>query len=309
MIENYRQWCQFIQTLRTFFLQQGYLEVQTPRLVPCPGTEPTLDVFSTEFQMGRRRQKFYLPTSPELHAKKLICRGLTHIFDLGPCFRNGEISEKHQPEFTMLEWYEVGGSLKSLQAMIEKLLAYLQGGQPQSIPVVTMAELFQQHFQFDLTPQTSFQQLLQLCHASAVETHSSDSWDDLFYRLYLGRIEPSFQKYPALFVTDYPPSQAALARCNDQGWAQRFEFFIHGIEIANAFDELTDPLIQKDRFEKDLEEKLRLGKEAIPLDTEFLQDLQKGMPPTAGIALGVERLFMALHNYNSIRDFKYFTME
>ena len=193
--------------------------------------------------------------------------------------------------------------------MIQKLLSYLQGGQPKSIPVVTMAELFQQHFQFDLTPQTSFQQLLQLCHASEVETHSSDSWDDLFYRLYLKRIEPSFQKYPALFVTDYPPSQAALARCNDQGWAQRFELFIQGIEIANAFDELTDPLIQKDRFEKDLEEKLRLGKEAIPLDTEFLQDLQKGMPPTAGIALGVERLFMALHNYNSIRDFKYFTME
>lgn len=306
-------WNHFIATLREFFVSDDFHEMKTPTLVACPGTEPSLDVFSTELKIGSRRQKLFLPTSPELHLKKALSLGAEKIFEIAPCFRNGEITEKHQPEFTLLEWYRAYDRGENVRQDVEKLVAYLSRKLkvpgPRRISRYTVAELFQKYLQFELLPETSLAELKSLAEKAGVDARSADGIDDYFFLIFMDKIESQLPFDELIFVEKYPPYQAALARLTEDGWGDRFEVYWKGLELANAFHELNDPRIQRQRFNEDLQKKKQMGKEEILLDEEFLQCLEAGLPPSAGIALGVERLFMAFYDVPRISDLKLFPYE
>lgn len=317
-LQTRRHWASYLQALRDFFAGKNFLEVQTPTLVPCPGTEPFLDLFSTEFKQGSRVQKLYLPTSPEIHLKKLLAQGLPQIYEIRPCFRNGEVSERHQPEFLMCEWYRSFENLQQIQQdclhMISYLLEKLPAGiipaarreqalkELEQFQVVSMAALFEKHLKFKLTPTTTIEELKKLAKNLDLHAERFTQWDDVFFLIFIEKVEPYLETESPLFLEKYPPSQAALARLTEDGWGDRFELYWKGLELANAFHELNDPVMQAQRFQEDLEKKFQIGKEVPPLDPEFMQALRSGMPPSSGIALGVERLFMALTGIEKISE-------
>jgi lysyl-tRNA synthetase class 2 len=301
-----KQWQFFLQQIRKTFEVLDFTEVHTPSLLPAPGTEPFLDFFKTEFKMGSQKKTFYLPTSPELHLKKMISAGWCRIFEIKNCFRNGEVSEHHQPEFWMLEWYRAYDNLDSLVKDIQGILNFLKLHWPEPIvghgPLkqVTIAQLFQDHCHFDLTPRTSKKELEGLAQKLSVELHPTDTWNDIFFKIFLEKIEKNLGFDQPTIVRNYPPSQAALARLTPEGWADRFEFYWKGIEIANAFHELNDPEEQLKRFKEEISFREKHRGETIPMDENFIKALQAGFPPTAGIALGLDRLFMAVTNLKDI---------
>jgi lysyl-tRNA synthetase class 2 len=304
------RWNQYMTALREFFVGQGFMELKTPSMVPCPGTEPTLDVFSTELKVGSRHQKLFLPTSPELHLKKALALGAEKIFEIASCYRNGEITERHQPEFLMLEWYRAYNNLSAIKQdvvnLVSALAAKLARTEPKNIKTYSVAELFKIHCSFTLTPQTTLTELKDLGLSLGVDVHSAESIDDYFFLIFMEKIESKLNPDELIFVEKYPPYQAALARLTEDGWGDRFEVYWQGFELANAFHELNNPVVQRLRSEEDLEKKKQLGKEEVFLDTEFFQCLEAGMPPSGGIALGVERLFMALMGIKNISQVKLF---
>jgi lysyl-tRNA synthetase class 2 len=297
--EIQRRWFDFLQRVRDFFAGKGFLEAQTPSLVTCPGTEPFLDLFSVDGA--------YLPTSPELHLKKMLAGGYERIFEIRPCFRKGEISERHQPEFWMLEWYRAFHDLEQIIQDSLHLIEFL-GGDVSGFQRKSMAQLFLEKLDFKLTPSTSISELKALADRIGLGAHvrDFDIWDDVFYYLFLEKIEPFLDSEQPLIVEKYPPSQAALARLTEDGWGERFELYWKGFEIANAFHELNDPVIQEQRTAEDLNLKKKLGKQVPPIDPDFFQALWSGMPPSGGIALGLERLFMCLQCIKDIRELRVF---
>jgi lysyl-tRNA synthetase class 2 len=305
------EWSHFLQQVRTFFVGKGFLEVHTPTLVTCPGTEPFLDLFSTELHAPGHKQKLFLPTSPELSLKKMLAGGYEKIFEIRPCFRNGEITDTHQPEFFMLEWYRAYSDLEQIKQDVLHLIEFVtdtpltKDGEA-GFAAVSMRQLFQEILQFDLTPETSAAELMQLAGRLGLSTVGYDLWDDLFYLLFVDQIEPKLHSEEPLFVEKYPPSQAALARLTEEGWGDRFELYWKGLEIANAFHELNDPKVQWARLQEDLTKKRHLGKEIPSIDDDFFRALRSGMPPSGGIALGLERLFMATRGIAQIQALKVF---
>lgn len=288
--------------IRQFFHSRNFIEATTPTLVECPGTEPFLDPFTTEFRFGKKIKKFYLPTSPEIALKKLICQGSGSVFEIKNVFRNNEISQHHAPEFLMLEWYRVHSDLGQIQKDIQELIQSLLKKDSFSIQKKTMQELFLEFLQFELTPSTTQAQFYSLALKNNLNVKSDETIEDLFSLIFLECIEKKWDKEVPLFVTDYPPFQAAYARLNEEGWAERFEFYWQGLEIANAFYEVTDAAEQLQRMQKDNLLKQRLGKEQVALDSEFIELMKKGMPKCSGIALGVERLFMAMNKIEDIQS-------
>lgn len=307
--QTLHQWSDFKDLVSRFFKSQGFLHIDTPSIVVSPGTEPSLEVFETTLIHGRSRQKMFLPTSPELHLKKILAKGISPIFEIKNCFRNNEVSLTHAAEFWMIEWYRNFAGLEDIQSDLHKLLVHINS-EIQKFPKIqftikSMEDLFKEKLDFSLNPNTSIQELQALASKVGITTHDND-WDDLFYRIFVDKIENDLKDYPFLLLKDYPPSQAALARKNKKGWGERFELYIHGIEICNAFDELNDPIEQRLRFKKDLEQKEKWGRSPVGIDEDFLQALEAGMPPAAGIALGLERLFMAFYGIDDIKKVKAF---
>ncbi len=310
-------WQEFRRVIRQFFSDQGFLEGRTPTLVPSPGTEPFLVPFETTWRMGRKEIPLYLPTSPELHLKKLLVRGFPKVFELKDCFRNSEVGPQHQPEFLMLEWYRSFQRLEVIQSDIKDLLQHLVHHfsdndkrfalkKNLSVDIKSVAELFEEKLKFTLTPKTSLEELRALARELRLHFGNEDSWNDVFFRIFLEHIEPGLGLEQPLIVKLYPPSQAAYARLTEEGWADRFELYWKGLEIANAFHELNDPGEQMRRFESDLNEQKRQGRVPVRLDHEFIEGLKFGMPPSSGIALGVERLFMALFDLPDIASLRAF---
>lgn len=296
------KWRPFLNQVRQFFVQRGLTEIETPSLVVCPGLEPALEPFSSELKNGSSNELRFLPTSPEIHLKKALCLGLTDIFEIKPCFRNGEVSEHHQPEFHMLEWYRAYSDLELIIEDLIDLVSEVGGEKP---TVTTFRALFAEHLKVELTPQTEYSSLWNWCVEHGLQPLSDDSWNDLFHRLWIDRIESKLMR-PTI-VRDFPPSMAALARRKEDGWADRFEFYWNGLEIANAFHEVNDPLEQLERWQGELSERKRLGTRDLPMDEDLLSKMNHyGLPPTGGIALGVERLFMAAHAIKDIRSLKPF---
>ncbi len=314
-LETWKQeerWLKFLSSVESFFIKKKFYQAQTPFLVICPGLEPTLEPFSVQFEFGAYKKKLFLPTSPELHLKKILSEGVSSLFEIKTCFRNKELGFQHQPEFQMLEWYRAYKTLDHLVEDIHELIHALGSLQPQfQDPIInktTMKNLFQVHLNFCLTPETTQKELLALAQSLNLRVDDTDSWDDLFFLVFIDKIEPHLGQGEITFVFDYPPSQAALAKINSRGWADRFEMYWQGYEIANAFNELTCPRQQLERFQKEQKNRKKLNKEYIPIDEEFIKSLQLGLPPSVGIALGLERLYMAMNSIKDIGQLKHFPL-
>jgi lysyl-tRNA synthetase class 2 len=303
-------WSRFIEDVRRFFKNEGFLSIETPHLVVSSGLEPHLEPFVTSWKRGEANRPLYLPTSPELHLKKLLCRGFRKVFEIKKVFRNEDLSPHHQPEFLMLEWYRAMATLDSIESDIAGLLHFLkQSGWGHELPSpqlerVSVRALFARFLDIELQPNMTDEALRKAAQKQyPQESFAQESFDDLFHRLWVDFIDPKLKNWPALIVFDYPPSQAALARLTPEGWADRRELYINGIEIANGYFELNDPDEQRRRFENDVKLRAELGRTPISIDEDFLKHLEQGMPPAAGIALGMERLFMALKGYSKLTEF------
>ncbi len=303
-----KKWFEFLTHLRKFFNEKRFQEVKTPTLVKCPGTEPSLDVFETVCEIGSTKEKFFLPTSPELNLKKILVEGAERIFEIAAVFRNGEKSERHEPEFIMLEWYRSFAALSAIKMdmieLVEQMADQMKVDRPLEVLTFTMPELFKKYCNFDFKPSTKLEELKALAEKLQIDVKSATSIDDYFYLIFIEKIENQWPLDRLVFVEKYPPYQAALARVGADGWAERFEVYWKGLELGNAFHELNNPQIQKARSLEDLEKKKSLGKSLIQLDEKFLAALDYGLPPSAGIAVGVERLFMALTNLKDIKSLK-----
>ncbi len=273
-----------LHALRTWFAEHGYLEVPTPTLVPSPAMEEHL--FPVAASGG------FLRTSPEFALKRAVASGLGRVYEIGPCFRDREDGPWHRREFLMCEWYRVGAELDDLMDEVEALVAAAAsalGAPAPSWRRATIREVFEEATGLDPA------------HASAEELSGVDEpWDDAFLRRWVTDVEPSFTG--GLFVRDWPASQAALARVRSDGeWpvACRFEVYLHGIELAYAFLELTDATEQRRRFAAANAARVAAGEPPNPVDEAFVEAVGR-MPRTAGIALGVDRLVAVLAGWDGI---------
>jgi lysyl-tRNA synthetase class 2 len=291
------------QATRAFFSSRGYLEVETPYAARTPGEEVHLRAFATNYEpRAGEAEALWLNTSPEFAMKRLLVGQSGPIFQLARVWRNEARSARHAPEFTMLEWYRPGASFDALVGETE---CFLRAVLPpvvtangistdlDSFERLTVAEAFLRHAGADLLGTAGDAPALA---ASAGERlRDGEGWEDLFFRLLLARIEPHLGQAHPTFLTHWPAAQAALARRDpkDPRVAERFELFVCGMELANAFVELTDAAEQRSRFLEDRARRHALyGAEDWPLDEDFLAAMAHGMPPSAGIALGFDRLAM-----------------
>ena len=253
-----------LRTVRTFFDLRGFCEVETPVRIPAPANEAFLEPPPA----GKNR---WLRTSPELHMKRLLAAGAGKIYQMGPCFREYEIGSRHNPEFNMLEWYRPNETIHALYTDVAALVSAVLEREltPQMIPV---AEIYREVAGWDPLV----------------------SWDeDRFDEDMALKIEPALPKEGLVYLVDYPAPAAALARLNpaDSRVAERFEAYLNGIEIANGYGELTDAIEQRQRFNATIAMRQARGLPTYPLDEPFLEALP-AMPPTAGIALGIDRLVL-----------------
>lgn len=302
-------WENFLNAVKEFFYFKGLAYADTPGLVQCPGTEPHLKAFQMDLEVDGQSQKVYLPTSPEMHLKKLLCQDWTDFFEIKKCYRNGEFSRLHQAEFTLLEWYRAFYSTEELMRETYDLLSFLQKKDFFKVPlpqtqIYTIQELFKKHLDFSLTPKTSQKEMLSLLPDQNLSNPSELGFEDVFFLIFLNHIEPKLPRQTPVFVCNYPPQLRAFSRLNSEGWANRFELFWQGLELANAFYEVIDPKEQKSLFKKHIEQR----RDGAPWDKELISLMKQGMPPVSGIALGLDRLFLAIYKKKDLRETRLFPL-
>ncbi len=298
---------------RRYFAAQGFTEVDVPALQVSPGLEPHLHAFATEYELPHGgTQRLYLHTSPEFTCKKLLAAGMERIYALQHVYRNREGSSRHHPEFMMLEWYRAHEEQDALMRDCMALLRAAQkeggrrlryrgvecdaGAEPE---VLTMQEAFARHAGMDLLAtmddagNPSPDKLAAAARQAGVRVAEKDRWDDIALAILAEKIEPRLGLGHPAFLTGYPLCMAALARpdAGDARLARRFELYVCGMELANAFEELTDADAQRKRFQSGLDLKKSLYGTHYPMDEDFLEALRQ-MPPASGIALGMDRLVM-----------------
>jgi elongation factor P--(R)-beta-lysine ligase len=287
---------QIIQKIREFFSNRGYLEVDTPVLIPAPAPESHINAVEAG--------NLYLQTSPELCMKRLLAADYPKVFQICHCWRAGERGSRHLPEFTMLEWYRSESDYADLMTEVTELLRYLAfslsadgvisyrgrkvdlGGKPETISI-----------------RDAFAEYAGTTMEKALE-------DDEFDLLMTDLIEPRLGNERPTIIFDYPSEKAALSRlkAGDSSVAERFELYLAGMEIANAFSELTDPDTQRERFLQEIAYRKKIGARIYPMPEPFLDELAE-MPPAAGIALGVDRLVMFFTGSETIDEVVAFTPE
>ena len=281
--------------IRAFFEEHAFLEVETPLLVPSPG----LDVHLAAFEVQATAPPRFLSTSPEYQMKRLLAEGYPRIFQIAKAFRRDELGDRHNPEFTMLEWYRAGASVEDVMRDTEELVARVTGGEVQVEGLTHSAR-------------PPFRRMTVIDAYAEFTGHTRDETlamaehdEERFFRLLIDQVEPGLvAQGSAVFLTEYPASQASLARNKpeDPRVAERFELYVAGVELCNGFGELTDPVQQRARFRRDLEARSARGLPAYPIDERFLDALEQGLPPCAGNALGIDRLVALACGTREIRN-------
>lgn len=302
-----------IDGLRTFFKDDHFLDILTPPAVKNPGMETHIHPFQLTHAKTNHLSSWYLQTSPEFHMKELLSHGLEKIFTISYSFRDEPNSEHHRPQFIMLEWYRAHAHYTQIMKDCENLfsfsLDYLQKHKLQinqklvniSYEKCTIQELFLDLLKVDILNFLDTKELKCL-----IENQFPDvplpvmgevlSWDDYYFLLFLNKVEPKLKHYPYLLLYEFPHHLAALStlKKDNPKVAERFEIYCGGLELCNAFNELTDLKIQKERFEIQKNEKKNLYQYELPQPDILYSSLSRGLPPSAGIALGVERFLKIL---------------
>jgi lysyl-tRNA synthetase class 2 len=269
---NLLQRAQALKEVRAFFEEHDVLEVDTPLLSKYAPIDTHIDLFSVDLS---ENETGYLHSSPEYGMKKLLAEGVGDIYQLGHVFRKGEWGRLHRPEFTMIEWYRLGATFESFLEENLKLLRLFLGNQPHE--VLSYREAMEKYGDY---PESADPHIIWGC-----------------------AVEPMLGQGKISVVIDYPAKEAALAQTrwvNGVEVAERFEFYFKGIELGNGYHELTDPIEQKRRLFQSNEERRALGKKALPIDSELIRALERGLPNCYGIALGFDRLLMLKLNRNSL---------
>lgn len=295
---------EFIEAIRRFFRDKGVLEVDTPLLASSTALDPYLDSIQAHYHEapGVSPRVLYLQTSPEYAMKRLLAAGSGPIFQLGRAFRDSERGRRHNPEFTMLEWYRPGFDLEALMSEVAELVQAV--AKVSVTEWLTYREAFQRHA--DVDPFIAEERELQALagELSGLEVGNLER-DELLDIILSHQVEPCLGQAGGTFIYHYPPSQAALAQTCQSGdvlVAQRFELYVQGIELANGYFELTDADEQVRRFDLDNLQRRRMGKPEIPIDQRFIAALRQGMPSCSGVALGVDRLLMIAVGAQSIDE-------
>jgi len=312
--------------MRGFFLGRGFVEVETPSLSLHRDVTVHIRDFSTAYSDDAGRQRTLgLVSSPEHHMKRLLAAGWGDIFQICRFFRNGETGDLHNPEFSGVEWYEVGHDYRGCMETTEALVraAAREAGAARAVfrgvecaldvpfERLTARDAVLRHAGVDIAGVRDESDLREACEAAGERCAKDDSFDDMFFRLFLSRVEPHLGRGAPMFLCDYPAPMAALSVIRDDRLfrvAERFELYISGVELCNGFTELRDPAEQRRRFERQIEEKKRLFGGEYTMDEEFLSALDK-MPSCAGNALGLDRLVMLLLGKQKISDVLLFPTE
>lgn len=306
--------------IRNYFNQKDYLEVYTPIVVAKSGMEPYLTPFKTQvYDVKKQKYNGYLITSPEYSMKKLLAGGLKKIYQITPCFRNNEdFGHSHNPEFEMLEWYKSPGDyrdiMKEMAELLQKISMKLfsklefeyQGKiiDLNKVEYITVAEAMKKYANVDLEVNWELSAIKKTVQDKGYDIGNLEEWDDYFFIIFLNEVEPKLGQGKLTFLYDYPCSMAALAKkkSNNEKYAERFEAYIAGLELANGFSELLDAVEQLKRFKEEQKLRQKLGKEKLEIDADLIKALSENISPTGGVALGLSRLQMLFLDLDDLND-------
>ncbi|WP_104980499.1 EF-P lysine aminoacylase EpmA [Sorangium cellulosum] len=290
-----------LAAIRALFAERGFLEVETPSMVPSPGLDLHLDAFVVE-----AARPTFLITSPEYQMKRLLSGGVARCFQLARCFRRGELGDRHNPEFTMLEWYRAFASVDEVMSdteVIVQRVADALGAGDTLAPSASGARVSLRPPFPRIAVGDAFARWAGVPADDAIALASRD--EERFFRLLVDVVEPAIAALPhPVFLVDFPAPFASLARLKpgDPRVCERFELYVAGVELCNGFGELTDPVEQRARLAADQAARAARGKPVYPIDERFLDALEEGMPPAAGNALGVDRLVALCLGAKAIGD-------
>lgn len=320
-----------INLIRQFFNQNGFCEVETPLLVKSPDASPYIEVFETKINSHPEKPSAYLTPSPEFFMKKLLASGYKNIYQICKAFRDewNDRSPLHNPEFTIIEWYRTNANYQHIMKDCENLANFIyqklhrkklhskniliyQGKEIDISPPwekISIKELFLKYARVNLDEFLSIENARKIASLKGYKIEKNTTWEQIYHQIFLNEIEPNFASLDKpIFIYDYPTILAALSKKkkSDPRYAERFEFYIAGIEVGNAFSELTDWQEQERRLIDDVKERKKTKMKIFDYDHEFIEMLKAGMPETGGIAVGIDRLVMFFSNARNIDEVIFF---
>lgn len=308
---EYHYQFRLIEAIRKFFGEAGFTDVLTPPMVQNPGMETHVHPFQVSHLRQKKNSSWYLHTSPEFMMKRLLSEGLEKIFTISYCMRDEPLSPIHRPQFLMLEWYRSRERYEKIMSDVQELMGFCREYLAlHKIPLkhpstsvkwekISVSDLFEDQLKIKILDFLEVKELSELIKKKFPDVplpKGELEWDDCFFLLFLNKIEPMLKRYPFLILHEYPAPLAALSTLKekDPRVCERFEVYVDGIELANCYNELTDLTEQKKRFTLQNQEKNRLYGYHLPEPKTLYHALKKDFPKSSGIALGVERLLLAL---------------
>jgi len=315
----FEQRIEIIKLIREFFWSEGFVEPETPMAVKLAGQEPYLNPVPLEFHDPQGKSyNFYLRTSPEYSLKKLLAAGWNKIFEIGKCFRDYEdFGGRHNTEFTIIEWYRAPGTLENIMDDTENLFKFIakkigkgkinyQGKQIDILKKwdrMSMKEVWQKYVGVNLDEYLEVKNIKKLAKEKGYQIEDQEPYEDIFYKIFLNEIESKLGVDKPVIVYDYPTQMCSLSKlCTDQRYAERFELYIGGLELANAFGELTDAKVQEEKLEQDKEHRTRMNKPVWSVDPDFIAALRSGIPEAGGIDVGVDRMVLLFTEARDINE-------
>lgn len=283
------KWALFIKAIRSFFESKGFLEVSTPSLVPVGAFENALDCLQVQFSSGQAE----LHTSPEIEMKVLLSRLKKPIFQICKCFRDDPETSIHFKEFTMLEFYLPGATYLETRELMKQLFGNLSP-LPLNFDEISIHELFVNRLGIHLEEKNTAEELRLAAKQVGIDSlDSQHTWEDVFFRLMLDKVEPALDEKIPTLVYDYPASVSTLSKPKDTFWGERFEIFWKGMELCNGATELSSVELLKSRYQFESNERKKMGKAPHPFPTR-LAEAMESMPECSGVAVGLDRLFWAI---------------